>query len=419
MTQIAPSQAEVISFLRQYIARADDYAEIETHISHIFLKDDVAFKLKKALCFDFLDFSTLAARQHYCQREFTLNQRTAPALYLDVLPITRNPVTNGLCIGGQGPAMDWIIKMRRFDQQNLLSHMAESRSLDLTLICTLADHIISFHNSAEAKPDFGNPEYYASVINSIGDNLRAAPDILHENDISALVRRLKSLLSQHQDLIRHRADHGLVRQCHGDLHLANIVLYNGQPVPFDCIEFSEDIANIDVLYDLAFTLMDLLHYDLRPHANLLLNRYMEARRDYQGLALLPFFMALRAGIRAMVTAIAAGEAATASQKQDIRHYHALALHLCTLPTAQMVAIGGLSASGKSTVAQQIALDLMPGSGAIILRSDGIRKRLFNQRPETTLPPDAYNRNVSRKVYAIINDELDAYQKAPDGQEPVA
>ena len=201
-----------------------------------------------------------------------------------------------------------------------------------------------------------------------------------------------------------------MRHCHGDLHLRNICLFDGEPTLFDCLEFSDAMATIDVLYDLAFLLMDLWHRDLRNEANLVLNRYLDEADESDGLPLVPFFMALRAAVRAHVTATAAEEAsdeeAAAARRREAQAYFDLALALLEPKPAMLVAIGGFSGSGKSTVAAAVAPVIGPPPGARILSSDRIRKRLFGVAPETRLPESAYSPEVSERVYALLAEEAE-------------
>jgi predicted kinase len=243
------------------------------------------------------------------------------------------------------------------------------------------------------------------VIEGNAEDFAALPDSIFETEQSArLTARCRDELARRRDLLEERRRSGQVRHCHGDLHLANIVLLDGRPVLFDCLEFDEALASIDTLYDLAFLLMDLQHQGLAALARRLLNGYLDATWDDGALALLPLFLACRAAIRAKVLGLGAArtpEESTSPQVAEARDYLERALAYLNPPSARLIALGGVSGTGKSTLARQLAPALGPVPGAVVLRSDIVRKRLHGAAPHDRLPPQAYHKEASRAVYDAL------------------
>jgi uncharacterized protein len=384
-------QQETIAYLTQDAATRGKADVIRTHASILFLGGDRA--LKRAVRYAFLDYSTLEQRRRSCEDEVAVNRRLAPTLYLGVRRITRAD-DGQLAFDGQGQTVDWVVEMRRFAQDELFSEMARSGRLSEALVTELADCIVDFHHRAEPRPEHGGREGIAEVV-SINERSFAATG-LHADD---LVAASSNALGQLAPLLEARRNRGHVRHCHGDLHLANIVLLEGRPTLFDGIEFSRNLACIDVLYDLAFLLMDLCHRGQQSHANIAFNRYLDLTDEAGGLAALPLFLSLRAGIRAHVSAAAGRSEATT--------YVELARQLLTWEPPRFVAIGGLSGTGKSVLAAALAPHLGRAPGARVVRSDVLRKRLFGRRPEEHLSGDAYADQVNRKVYEAAASHAEA------------
>ena len=404
------AQDEVIAFLRRPGSYAlDDNAEVETvetHISIVFLAGTRAYKLKRAIKFPYLDFSTPEARRAACEAEVALNRRTAPQLYLEVREISRR--SDGSIGWGEGAPLDWVVVMRRFDQDQLLAPVAHAGGLSTPVIFELAAHIAEFHDKAEPRPDHGGAavmqEVAATNLRILRDRRAAGFDAAQ---IDALEARIEEELARCGALLDARRVRGKVRRCHGDLHLRNICVYDGKPLLFDCIEFSEPIASIDVLYDLAFLLMDLVHCGERHFANLLLNRYLDLAGEDDGLAAMPLFMALRAVIRAHVTASAAEHGRSGSERAaafaEARRYAEAGTVMLRRAPARLVAIGGLSGSGKSSLAARLAPEFGIVPGARVLRSDVLRKRRFGLMPEESLPAEAYGAAVTAEVYRELGE----------------
>lgn len=406
------AQQEVIAFLRDpssYPPQAGPVEVIETHASLVFLAGSYAYKLKRAVKYPYLDFSTPALRYAACAAELRLNRRTAPQLYLEVRAISR-AADGSLAWRREGDeAVDFVVVMRRFEQRDLLDNLArESSGLPPPLLLALAAHIAAFHDKAESRPERGGAATTAEIADvalGVVRGCRAAG--FPEGQIDRVAVGLRGALTRAADVLDARRRAGKVRRVHGDLHLRNVCLIDGRPLLFDCIEFSEELATIDVLYDLAFLLMDLDQRGLRGAANLVLNRYLDLSEDDDGLAALPLFLAMRAVIRAHITATIAehrwGGTDAAAGFAEARRYLDEAEAALVPVAPRLVAIGGLSGSGKSHLAAGLASSLGPIPGARVLRSDVLRKLLFGADPESRLPPEAYTLEVNARVYRDLGE----------------
>lgn len=402
-------QSEVLRFLTRPATHATDGnganeviapLVIQTHISVIVLVGQQAYKLKRAARLPYLDFSTPARRLAACQQELDLNRRTAPSIYQTVRRITRR-ADGELEWDGPGELVDAVVQMRRFDENGLLEKMAARQQLTQPLMTRLARSIAQFHASAARSADTRGAKRLAAVLDLNEQSQDASARILDSNRPIKLNQALRQTLAQHVALLDARAGAGKVRRCHGDLHLRNICMVDGNPTLFDCLEFNESMATIDVLYDLAFLLMDLWRHNERALANVVMNRYMDENDETDGLPLLPFFMALRAAIRAQVLATQAdiADADTAAQCiAQANDFLDLAFDLLKPCSPALVAVGGLSGSGKSTVATALADSVGPAPGARVLSSDRIRKHLAGVPPEAVLPAQTYTQDASDRVY---------------------
>ncbi len=397
MGDFAGDQQRVIDCLSDPASYGGGPVEtIRTHGAYVFLAGDCAIKLKRAVKFPYMDFSTIAKRRAVCEAELRLNRRTAPTLYRSVAPITES-AGGGLMIGGDGRVLDWVVIMDRFDQATLFDRLAETGTLTVPLMESLADEIARFHASADVAADVDLPAEMCDVVRGNTANLRRlSPSAFSAAAVGRLDASCTAEIETHRELLRQRAGGGFVRRCHGDLHLRNICLVDGVPTLFDCLEFSERLATIDVAYDLAFLLMDLEHRGLRWAANRVLNRYLARTADYACLALLPLYMSVRAAVRAHV-------GAAADQFDEAREYFQLAVGLRAPVPPRLVAVGGLSGSGKSTLAAALAPAFGRSPGAVILRSDVLRKQLAGIDVFETLPAEAYTQDQSDAVYARLDD----------------
>src|SRR5262249_31340734 len=340
---------DVIDFLSKaasYGTAVERVDIIETHVSLVFLAGDRAYKLKRAVKFPYLDFSTVDRRRVACRAELELNRRTAPELYLEARPVVRPP-NGGLGFAAEGPAIDWVVVMRRFDQAALFDELAKTQQLNASLITELADHIAAFHQSAEPRRDRGGTAALSAIIETNHRCLMAARDAGFAPERIVEIRQQSSeRLAVVGALLDRRAAAGKVRRGHGDLHLRNVCLFEGRPTLFDCLEFSDELATVDVLYDLAFLLMDLKHRRLADFANLVLNRYLDLTGEDDGLAAMPLFLSLRAAIRAHVTAAAMERVAQPGRGTEARSYLDLSALLLQPGSRRLVAIGGRGGPGQ-------------------------------------------------------------------------
>ena len=368
------SQTEVVNFLADPASHGGSaVTRIDTHASVVFLAGDLAYKLKRAIRYSYLDYSTVEARRRACEAELALNRRTAPEIYLRVSPICKN-ADGVLQLDGSGTVIDWVVVMRRFDDELLFDRLAQRGSLTLGHMLELAGEVADFHRAAEVDRQAGGAMAIAEVIRGNLANLSAhAPGIFAVADIEALRQRSEVAMGRVSGLLDRRRAEGCVRLCHGDLHLRNVCLIAGRPVLFDCIEFSRELACIDVLYDLAFLLMDLEERHLRPLANAVFNRYLDLTDEGGGSSAIPLFLSIRAAVRAHVTATAA-KLNTVPETRDrlaaeARQYLQLALELIQPVGPVLIAIGGLSGTGKTTLAYNLAPRFGAAPGARVLRTD--------------------------------------------------
>lgn len=404
---IAGDQCAVFRFLADASSHpgATQVDVIETHGNVVFLAGAFAWKVKRAVKFPYMDFSTLDLRHAACLEEVAVNARLAPELYQACVPITRDG-SGALAIDGDGEVVEWAVKMRRFEQGELLSAHAAAGPLPADLTRAVADCVRASHDAADVIRGGKGAERIEKVLDNLVAALREAP--LDQPLIARFAQLASDRLEKMRDLLDRRAAHGFVRRCHGDLHAANIVIWHGRPVLYDAIEFDRDLATVDTLYDLAFLLMDLERRGQRAAANAILNRYLWLGRDDQdleGLAALPLFLSLRAAIRGLVTAERAAQETGAAGEADRRTAHELLVSAETYleaPRPVLVAVAGLSGTGKSTLAARLSPSIPPSPGAIHLRSDLIRKALAGVDATDRLPAATYTREASARVYAELH-----------------
>jgi len=412
-------QHETVAFLSDQATWDGSPVErLDTHGAIVFLVGEHAFKMKRAVRFPYLDYSTLERREQACRQEVVLNRRTAPALYLGVKPVVSD-AQGRLRLGedeiGDDETVEWLVVMRRFPQEALLDGMAQRGEVTAEHARALADAVARFHAAAEptaASAPWGGAGAVRQTLTETLDALdEAAEWYAVEASDEGGAAWAHSAMAELRDaamtawwkaaplLDARRAD-GKVRHCHGDLHLRNVCMVDGVPTLFDCIEFNEAFAWIDVLHDLAFLIMDMEHRDLRPLANLLFNRYVLNMDEFDGLACLPLFLAERAMVRAKVapSAAAAVPERTKAQRAEAVAYLWRALGYLEPPTPRLVAVGGLSGSGKSTLASHLAPKVGAAPGALHLRTDVLRKRRFGVAETERLPEEAYTPEQSRRVF---------------------
>ena len=389
---IPPAQHAVARFLATLAGRKP----VTTHISAVFVGPDTAWKLKKAVRLPFLDFSTLAARRHFLEREQALNSAAAPGLYRDIAAIIRRPDGGLDLVPAEDAAdpLDYALRMAAIPDADFLDKVAARGGLTQALLRDLADVVFAYHAALNPAPI---DDAAGAIRRIVAGNLTSAEAAgLDRGRIAAWGRAARAETARLAPWLRARAARGLVRRCHGDLHLGNLCLWQGRPVPFDALEFDEALATIDIAYDLAFLLMDLDRRAGRDAANRVFSRIIARGGDIDMPAGLPLFLSLRAMIRAHVLKSSGRDADSAA------HLDA-ALAYLRPPPAALVAIGGLQGTGKSTLAYRLAPALGAAPGALVLRSDEIRKRLHGGAPEARLPQSAYapaaNAAVNRALVA--------------------
>jgi hypothetical protein len=402
-------QQQVVDFLARPSSwdGVDRVERLETHGNLVFLAGGEAWKIKRAVRFPYMDFSTLEKRHAACLREVEINRVWAPEIYLGCVAIVRRR-GGGLALGGDGEIVEWAVRMRRFEQSALLANLAAKNAIGHDLARQLGDIVHASHRAAAPARRPSGAAPVREVATAVCDAL-AKSRLFDPEGCGRLRRGMENHLAGVASVLDERARRGGVRRCHGDLHLANIVTWQGHPVLYDAIEFDEAIATIDTLYDLAFLLMDLDCVGQRPAANVVLNRYLWRSReaiDIEGLAALPLFLALRAGVRAMVTVDRASQEDGDARRRDIARafrYFEAALHYLVPVPARLVAVGGLSGSGKTTLAVALAPRVGCAPGAVHFRSDQERKALAGVGEFDRLPDRAYGAEARAEVYRFIEE----------------
>ncbi|WP_138933470.1 AAA family ATPase [Roseovarius arcticus] len=405
-----PSQDEVIAFLSdsRNLPGHEAVETVRTHGALVFLCGSYAYKIKRDVRYNYLDFSTLQKRHEMLLRELELNAPTAPSIYRDVIALTRD-ADGQLHLGGEGEVVEWVLRMQRFDTDDELDKVAARGALDDQVAERLGEVVAQYHAQNKVCADVSGADLIGAILDELNSSFATMTDHLdgaqndrfHTISDGAYRRAVASLNA--------RADAGHVRRCHGDLHLRNIVLIDGVPTPFDALEFDETLGTSDVLYDLAFLLMDLRHAELPRAANITLNSYLfyapggdHQGGNYAGLSLLPLFQSIRAAIRAMVVV-----QTTRVNPDDpallpgARKYMSEALDYLAPAPAQLIAVGGASGTGKTVLAKSLCPQIGAAPGAVHLRSDLERKALFGVPPLTRLPPRAYGSEISRRVYDVM------------------
>ncbi|MDP6689748.1 MAG: phosphotransferase, partial [Alphaproteobacteria bacterium] len=373
------NQREIVDFLKRPesygLAGGNEVRCIETHGALIFLAGQHAYKLKRDVCLPYLDFSSLEKRRLACENELRLNRRTAPDLYLGTVPVLRSEdgafvigTDEEGCFDG-AEIVDWLVKMRRFPDDALLSRAVTKGPLSAQIVHALADMIADFHQRAEKSSTWGGADELARIARGDADSMaRFTPDLFAPGVAREVADGMMAAVEAQREVLERRRADGFVRHGHGDLHLANIYLDDGRPRLFDAIEFDDRLAQNDVLYDLAFLLMDLWHRELRGEANRVFNRYLLRTADLGGLGAMPLFLSLRAGIRAHVSATMAAGTTEAGKNAALRaeavSYLDLAAAVLRPRPNCLVAVGGFSGSGKSHLSAALAPALGPVPGAV-------------------------------------------------------
>lgn len=382
---------------------------IETHISWVVLTGDYAYKIKKPVDFGFLNFSTLEKRHKYCQLELLLNRRLASEIYLDVVSITES--CDGLAIvsvADQGhEIIEYAVKMRQFSQTSLLDYMLSAGELDSERVSKIAAMVADFHlttSVADKTMVFGDNDHlikpvienFTQIEQHLGSNIYAG-------DLADLKRWSKAQFDKLKSTFIQRKAKGFIRECHGDMHLGNLIWLDEKPMAFDCIEFNEELRWIDVISEVAFLIMDLQNRKHHKLANRFLNTYLEITGDYTGLKVLSFYLCYRAMVRAKVDVLSIEHTGASEKKRklaisEFESYIELANTFARQSIPKLIIMRGLSASGKSTIAKQLSEEL----SAICIRSDVERKRLFDIDTGVSATSDIdagiYSADASKQTY---------------------
>ncbi len=382
----------------------DQVELVETHISWVFLAGEFAYKLKKSVNFGFLDFSTLVKRHHYCLEELRLNRRFAPELYLGVVNIGGSPEKPVI---GSTPAIDYLVKMKRFSRQNELDSLLQQNHLTPPMIEQFADYLALIHQQApriDSHKYFGSLESIKAPSQENFDHIRSLlPDSGHQHQLTELERWSQSRFDNLCNLMVQRKEQGFIRECHGDVHLANMVWLNGQPLLFDCIEFNDNFRCIDVINDCAFLLMDLDDRGAESLSCRFLNRYLRQTGDYQALPLLNYYKSYRALVRTKVICLrlsqpGLSDAERKVDKDRLQSYLDLASRYSESRKVSLIISHGFSGSGKSTFIDQ----LVPLCGAVSILSDVERKRIHGLEltadSYSAVDSGIYTDQVSQQTY---------------------
>ena len=400
--------SRLVAALAARLCKGGDMQVLETHISWVILAGEHALKIKKPVRLAFADFSSLEDRRRFCEEELRLGRRTAPQLYEAVVAITGTPDRPAL--GGDGAPIEWAVLMRRFPQELLLDRMAQAGAVDAKLVDALAEAVARLHASvprAEPSSPFGTPAEIRAEAEGNFEGIGAhAGDLADPVRLRALHEWTRREGERLDPIFTRRHAEGFVRECHGDLHLGNVAVLDGRPVPFDAIDFSEPLRWIDVMSEVAFPAMDLEGHGLSRLAHRFVDAYLSRTGDYGGLAVLTYYTAYRALVRAKVAAIRFGQSGTGTPQREesaiaFERHLEIAGSVLRPPRPALIAMHGLPGSGKTTFAQE----LLESLGAVRVRSDVERKRVHGLDPlaRTSSPPGEglYDRDADDRTQARL------------------
>ena len=404
-----------LPFLIQQMLRPEFYPHpvtppiqlIQTHISFVFLTGDYAYKIKKTVNFGFLDYSTLEKRQHFCIQELRMNQRGAPEIYLEVLPITQTD-HNTFELASTANPVEYALKMRQFPQDSLFLRLFEQGSLTEKIMENLGKIVAEFHANAPTNDyicTFGEVAKIRQAINNnyqLSENYIGGPQTQKQYEETRQFTEL--FFAEKPELFTSRIANNKIRECHGDLHLKNIALWQDKILLFDCIEFNEPFRFVDVMYDVAFTVMDLEARGRKDLGNAFLNTYLEQTGDWEGLQVLPLYLSRQAYVRAKVNSLMLDDdnITEVEKKQAFStasHYYQLAWEYTKTRQGRLILMSGLSGSGKSTTARYLAKRI----GAIHIRSDAVRKHLGGIPLQARGGEELYSESMNQKTYQRLLD----------------
>lgn len=374
---------------------------VQTHVSYVLLTGEYAYKVKKPVNFGFLDFSTLEKRKHFCEEELRLNQRGAAELYLDVVAIAL--LSDRYQLGGTEEAVEYAVRMRQFPAGTLFSDLFEQGKITSELLERLAQVLAQFHAKGATNDYIRSFGQVAQIRQAIDENYEQTEKYIGGPQTQQQFDETRAytdrLFTEQEPLFSQRIENNWIRECHGDVHLRNIALWNDEILLFDCIEFNEPFRFVDVMFDIAYIIMDLDARDRHDFSHRFLNAYIEQTGDWEGLQVLPLYLSRQSYVRAKVTSFLLDDPSIpAAVKQEssetASRYYRLAWEYTQPSQGRLTLMAGLSGSGKSTVARELA----EKSGAIHIRSDAVRKHLAGIALESRGSSELYTPEMSQKTY---------------------
>ncbi len=377
---------------------------IQTHASYVFLTGEYAYKLKKSVNFGFLDYSILAKRKYFLETELNLNKKIASDLYLAVIPIVNQ--NNKLTLGGIGEIVEYTLQMRQFPQDNLFTNLLAANKLSSDRLMELGKIVAQFHQTADTNEYISSFGTVANIRVAIEQNYHQSQKYLGvvqtQEQLEATKAYTDYFLNEREELFNTRIKQHKIKECHGDLHLKNICLWQNKIQLFDRIEFNESFRFVDTFYDIAFTVMDLDARSQPDLANAFLNSYLEYTGDWTGLLLLPFYLSRQAYVRAKVNSFLLDDPEVSTDikkqaKKTASDYYRQAYQYTQTKSGNLILMSGLSGSGKSTVAQYLAKK----QGAIHLRSDAVRKHLAGIPIDEPGQDDLYSTEMTQQTYTRL------------------
>lgn len=399
-------QTETVEFLSsgQAFLSPEPVKVVETHGAYVFLCGDTALKLKRAVKYDYMDLSTIEKRREMIARELELNHAFAPEIYRDLLPVTQG--RGGMTLGGDGPVVDWVLRMWRFPEESELEIIAERGNFDDPLADATGKAVFDYHALAPLRIQSGR-KLIGDIIGELDRVFGEFPDAEGTERVAEWLATVADALERVGAILDTRGQDGHVRRAHGDLHLRNLVLIDGRSVPFDALEFDETLGTCDVLYDIAFLVMDLCHRELQRQACRTLDAWLREARGAEdtGLVALPLFLSVRAAIRAMVI-LQTDRALQVpnSNAAEVGAYLDLARAALQPRPPVLIALGGFSGSGKSVLARALAPMIGALPGAVILNSDQERKAGLPQ--DAKLDPEDYCVDRREAIYHAMFDRAE-------------